>query len=138
MAHAGEHFSVHGGLQTPRAPQGYPVLVQAERELRDYFAGARTSFGVPLDAAGTAFQKKAWAALLTIPYGETRIYGALARQIGKPNASRAFGAANGRNPLSIVVPCHRVVRSDGTPGRYAGGDAAKLALLDLEAHGRAA
>ena len=116
------------------APE-HPILVRAERELRAYFAGERTSFTVPLDAAGTEFQKKAWAALLTIPYGETRSYGALARQIGNPKASRAVGAANGRNPISIIVPCHRAIASDGALTGFAGGLETKRHLLALEARG---
>lgn len=110
----------------------HSIVTQAERELREYFAGERTSFTVPLDAAGTEFQKKAWAALLTIPYGETRSYGELARQIGNPKASRAFGAANGRNPISIIVPCHRAIGSDGAMTGFAGGLEAKRYLLALE------
>ena len=117
------------------APE-HPILVRAERELRAYFAGERTSFTVPLDAAGTEFQKKAWAALLTIPYGETRSYGELARQIGNPKASRAVGAANGRNPISIIVPCHRAIASDGALTGFAGGLETKRHLLALEARGR--
>ena len=117
------------------APE-HPILVRAERELRAYFAGERTSFTVPLDAAGTEFQKKAWAALLTIPYGETRSYGDLARQIGNPKASRAVGAANGRNPISIIVPCHRAIASDGALTGFAGGLETKRHLLALEARGR--
>lgn len=113
------------------APE-HPVLIQAERELGEYFAGERTSFSVPIDATGTVFQKKAWAALLTIPYGETRSYGALARELGNPKASRAVGAANGRNPLSIIVPCHRAVGSDGALTGFAGGLEAKRYLLALE------
>ena len=116
------------------APE-HPILVQAECELRAYFAGERTSFSVPLDAAGTEFQKKAWAALLTIPYGETRSYGALARQIGNPKASRAVRAANGRNPISIIVPCHRAIASDGALTGFAGGLETKRHLLALEARG---
>jgi methylated-DNA-[protein]-cysteine S-methyltransferase len=117
------------------APQ-HPILVQAERELREYFAGERRSFSVPLDASGTAFQKKAWAVLLTIPYGETRSYGQLAAQVGNPKASRAVGAANGRNPISIIVPCHRAIASDGALTGFAGGLDAKRHLLALEARGR--
>ncbi|AXK80575.1 methylated-DNA--[protein]-cysteine S-methyltransferase [Pseudolabrys taiwanensis] len=114
------------------APE-HPVLIQAERELSEYFAGKLASFSVPLDATGTPFQKKAWAALLTIPYGETRSYGALARQLGNPKASRAVGAANGRNPLSIIVPCHRAIGADGALTGFAGGLDAKRYLLALEA-----
>jgi methylated-DNA-[protein]-cysteine S-methyltransferase len=111
----------------------HPVLLQAERELAEYFAGNRTSFGLPLDAAGAEFQKKVWSALSTIPYGATRSYGELARQIGAPKASRAVGAANGRNPLSIVVPCHRAIGSNGALTGFAGGLETKRYLLSLEA-----
>jgi methylated-DNA-[protein]-cysteine S-methyltransferase len=121
-----------------RAAPEHPILVQAENELRAYFAGEHTVFSVPLAAAGTPFQKKAWAALLTIPYGETRSYGELARQIGNAKAARAFGAANGRNPLSIVVPCHRAIASDGALTGFAGGLAAKRYLLSLETRVRKA
>jgi len=114
------------------APE-HPVLTQTERELSEYFAGERTSFSVPLDASGTEFQKTAWAALLTIPYGETRSYGQLATQIGNPKASRAVGAANGRNPISIIVPCHRAIGSNGALTGFAGGLEAKRYLLALEA-----
>jgi methylated-DNA-[protein]-cysteine S-methyltransferase len=114
----------------------HPVLRQARRELAEYFARERTSFDVPLGAAGTPFQKAVWAALVTIPYGETRGYAALARQIGRPTAARAVGAANGRNPLSIIVPCHRVVGSDGSLTGFAGGLDAKRYLLELETRPR--
>ncbi|MCP3734735.1 methylated-DNA--[protein]-cysteine S-methyltransferase [Sphingomonas sp. RP10(2022)] len=110
----------------------HPVLRAAADQLRGYFAGERTSFDLPLDWRGTDFQKAVWAALLTIPYGETRSYGALARAIGRPSASRAVGAANGRNPLSIVAPCHRVVGSGGHLTGFAGGLEAKSLLLALE------
>ncbi len=116
----------------------HPILLQAERELNEYFAGERTSFTLPLDAAGTDFQKKVWSALLTIPYGETRSYGELARQVGNPKASRAVGAANGKNPLSIVVPCHRAIGSNGALTGFAGGLETKQRLLSLEAAGRKA
>jgi methylated-DNA-[protein]-cysteine S-methyltransferase len=110
----------------------HPILIQAERELQEYFAGERLSFGVPLDAIGTEFQKKAWAALLTIPFGETRSYGQLARQVGNAKASRAIGAANGRNPISIIVPCHRAIGANGALTGFAGGLEAKRFLLTLE------
>lgn len=116
------------------ASPNHPVLLQAERELAEYFAGDRTSFGLPLDAAGTEFQKAVWGALSTIPFGATRSYGELARQIGAPKASRAVGAANGRNPLSIVVPCHRAIGSNGALTGFAGGLEAKRYLLSLEAN----
>ncbi len=108
------------------------ILVAAEQQLHAYFAGALTAFSVPLDFQGTDFQKSVWAALLTIPFGETRSYGEIARQIGRPTASRAVGAANGRNPISIIAPCHRVIGSNGALTGFAGGLAAKELLLGLE------
>jgi methylated-DNA-[protein]-cysteine S-methyltransferase len=109
------------------------LLVAAERELSEYFRGQRRSFDLPLAFAGTPFQIKVWQALLTIPYGETRSYGAIARQIGQPSAMRAVGAANGRNPISIVAPCHRVIGASGALTGFAGGLEAKRILLKLEA-----
>lgn len=110
----------------------HPILLQTERELAEYFAGARTAFSIPLDPAGTPFQKKVWQALRTIPFGQTRTYGDIARQLGHPTAYRAVGAANGRNPLSIVAPCHRVLGADGTLTGFAGGLPTKQYLLALE------
>lgn len=110
----------------------HPVLKEAARQLTDYFAGRRRAFALRLDFRGTDFQKAVWAALLTIPFGETRSYGEIARMIGRPAASRAVGAANGRNPISIVAPCHRVVGANGALTGFAGGLAAKRFLLDLE------
>lgn len=114
----------------------HPVLCEAERQLNDYFAGKRERFSLPFDLAGTGFQKEVWQALATIPFGATRSYGEIARQIGRPKAVRAVGAANGRNPLSIVVPCHRVVGADGKLTGFAGGLNAKATLLSLESKGR--
>lgn len=110
----------------------HPVLAEAERQLQGYFAGERERFDVPLDFRGTDFQKSVWAALLTIPFGETRSYGEIARQIGRPSALRAVGAANGRNPISIIAPCHRVIGTDGALTGFAGGLAAKETLLGME------
>ena len=110
----------------------HPVLVETERQLGEYFAGTRRSFDVPLSFSGSDFQKSVWSALLTIPFGETRSYGAIAQQVGKPSASRAVGAANGRNPISIIAPCHRVVGSTGKLTGFAGGIEAKAFLLKLE------
>jgi methylated-DNA-[protein]-cysteine S-methyltransferase len=110
----------------------HPVLMEAARQLKDYFAGRRTRFDLKLDFRGTDFQKKVWKALLTIPHGETRSYAQIARQIGKPKAVRAVGAANGRNPISIIAPCHRVIGSNGALTGFAGGLDAKQLLLDLE------
>jgi methylated-DNA-[protein]-cysteine S-methyltransferase len=110
----------------------HPVLAEAEAQLREYFAGTRTRFDLPLDAEGTDFQKRVWEQLLAIPFGETRTYGEIARAIGSPNAVRAVGGANGRNPLSIVAPCHRVIGGNGTLTGFAGGLEAKRYLLALE------
>ena len=109
-----------------------PVLLQAERELKEYFAGRRTAFSVPLSMHGTPFQMAVWEALRTIPYGETRSYGELAAQIGRPRACRAVGMANHVNPLPILVPCHRIVGADGHLTGYAGGLEVKKYLLELE------
>jgi methylated-DNA-[protein]-cysteine S-methyltransferase len=109
-----------------------PILLEAERQLRAYFAGNLKEFTLPLDPHGTAFQKRVWDALLTIPFGETRSYAQIARQIGTPTAYRAVGAANGRNPLSIVAPCHRVIGTNGALTGFAGGLATKQKLLALE------
>ena len=119
-------------LGAMREAPDHSVLAEAERQLGDYFAGRRQGFSVPLDFRGSAFQKQVWEALLTIKFGEIRTYGAIARQIGRPSASRAVGAANGRNPISILAPCHRVVGSNGALTGFAGGLAAKHYLLDHE------
>ena len=113
----------------------HPVLVDAERQLGEYFAGQRTRFALRLDWSGTDFQRHVWNALLTIPFGETRSYAQIAAQIGRPGAARAVGAANGRNPVSIVAPCHRVVGSTGALTGFAGGLDVKARLLALESHG---
>lgn len=110
----------------------HPILIETERQLHDYFAGHRRRFTLPLDMHGTPFQRDVWNALLAIPYGETRSYAQLANQLGNPRATRAVGAANGRNPVSIIVPCHRVIGSSGTLTGFAGGVAVKAQLLKLE------
>ena len=107
-------------------------LADAVAQLDEYFAGERTTFDLRLAQPGTPFQLKVWSALRRIPYGATLSYGELAAQIGRPKGSRAVGAANGRNQLPIVVPCHRVIQADGGLGGYAGGLPAKRALLGLE------
>ncbi len=109
-----------------------PILVETERQLGAYFAGTLTAFTVPLDFHGTAFQKQVWAALLAIPYGETRSYAEIARAIARPTAFRAVGAANGRNPISIIAPCHRVIGTNGALTGFAGGLEAKELLLGIE------
>lgn len=108
------------------------VLAHTVAELTQYMAGQRRSFTILCDAVGTPFQKRVWAALREIPYGETRSYADIARRIGRPRAVRAVGTANGRNPFSILVPCHRVIASDGSLGGYAGGLEPKSRLLALE------
>jgi len=110
----------------------HPMLVETERQMEEYFAGQRTQFALTLDLSGTAFQRQVWNALLTIPFGEKRSYGQIARQIGHPSAVRAVGAANGRNPISIVVPCHRVVGATGALTGFAGGLDVKAHLLAFE------
>ena len=101
-------------------------------ELEEYFSGSRREFSFPLDLRGTDFQLACWRALLAIPYGETRTYADIARAVSKPNAFRAVGMANNRNPIAIVVPCHRVIASDGTLCGYGGGLDLKRKLLELE------
>lgn len=114
---------------------GPPVLLEAAHQLGEYFAGARRAFDLPLDFRGTAFQRRVWAELLEIPYGGTRSYGEVACRLGDRNLMRAVGAANGRNPLSIVAPCHRVVGAAGQLTGFAGGLDAKRWLLALERGG---
>src|SRR4029079_11295887 len=109
-----------------------PILEDAIVQLREYFEGARREFDLPLDPAGTAVQQSAWMVLRTIPYGKTISYGQQAEQLGDPNKARAVGAANGKNPLSIVVPCHRVVGSNGPLTGFAAGIDVKSWLLDHE------
>jgi methylated-DNA-[protein]-cysteine S-methyltransferase len=124
------------GLGSPAATPSAAaarVLEQAARELDDYFAGRRRTFTLPLAPDGTAFQQRVWAALAAIPFAATWSYGRLAAAIGQPTASRAVGAANGRNPLPIVVPCHRVIGADGSATGYGGGLPAKRWLLAHEA-----
>src|SRR5579872_4564724 len=112
--------------------KNHPVLLETERQLNDYFSGKRKSFSLKLDFKGTEFQKKVWAALLTIPFGETRSYGQIAKQIKRNKAARAVGAANGKNPISIIAPCHCVVGSTGKLTGFAGGLEVKACLLALE------
>jgi len=114
----------------------HPVLDLSVRQLREYFAGNRMKFDIPLDFVGTEFQGKAWRGLLTIPFGETRTYAEHANRIGHPRAVRAVGAANGRNPIAIIIPCHRLVGSDGSLTGFGGGLPAKAWLLALERDGR--
>ena len=110
----------------------HPILQETVRQLNEYFAGKRRTFSLPLDPTGTPFQKAVWNALSAIPYGETRSYSQIAEHVGRPAAVRAVGAANGRNPLSIVVPCHRVVGANAQLTGFAGGLPVKAYLLALE------
>jgi methylated-DNA-[protein]-cysteine S-methyltransferase len=112
-----------------------PLLAEAEAQLRDYFAGERQRFELPLSPRGTDFQRRVWAAVAAIPYGQTTTYSALAAAVGRPSARRAVGAANGRNPLPVIVPCHRVLGAAGALTGYGGGLDRKRALLDLERAG---
>ena len=121
------------GVEPPQVDSAdHPVLDVAATQLAEYFAGGRRSFDLPLDPHGTDFQQSAWRILRTIPYGETITYDEQARKLGCPTAARAVGAANGRNPLPIIVPCHRVVGSTGSLTGFAGGIEAKATLLRHE------
>lgn len=121
------HFPAPGDWQRDKS-----YFDEIRRQLDAYFSGKLRDFDLPLDLQGTPFQVKVWKALLTIPFGETVSYGEQARRIGQPNASRAVGLANGRNPVSIIVPCHRVIGKNGTLTGYGGGLERKRFLLDLE------
>lgn len=121
------------GQQVPSIPAGAsPVLAAGERQLSEYLAGRRQVFDLPLRPAGTPFQRRVWAALTAIPWGETRTYGQIARAIGAPNAARAVGQANHRNPIPIFIPCHRVIGAGGALTGYGGGLELKRILLELE------
>jgi methylated-DNA-[protein]-cysteine S-methyltransferase len=128
-------FPKNGKAVTPEAgwtESSRGPIAEAIRQLREYFSGRRTDFDLPLVPEGTAFQKSVWQSLLRIPYGATISYGELARWVGNPKASRAVGAANGKNPLPIVIPCHRVIGANGTLTGFGGGLPIKKALLELE------
>ncbi len=131
----GLHFQE--GLRPVRVGESWrraeEPFAEARDQLGEYFAGERVEFDLPAAGDGTPFQRRVWAALAEIPYGETLSYGELAGRIGRPSASRAVGMANGRNPISIVVPCHRVIGSDGALTGYGGGVERKRFLLELEA-----
>lgn len=129
------HFKGKGNWQLDPA---HVVLQQAAQQLQEFFAGTRTAFDLPLDLHGTPFQQAVWQQLLAIPYGATVSYAQHAQRVGRPTAARAVGAAIGRNPVSIVVPCHRVVGSNGAHTGYAGGLDRKRALLAFESQRAAA
>jgi methylated-DNA-[protein]-cysteine S-methyltransferase len=122
-----------GKLDAMKFDPQQPILLETEHQLAEYFAGARSEFDLPLEPEGSAFQKKVWQALRAIPFGQTRSYLDLAKAVGSSKAARAVGAANGKNPLSIIVPCHRVVGANGALTGFAGGLNTKAALLALEA-----
>lgn len=124
-------YGLNPGECGPENPD-HPILKLAARQLKEYFDQLRTEFDLPLEPRGTAFQLQVWQALLGIPYGETISYGELARRIGDPKASRAVGAANGQNPLPIVIPCHRVIGASGKLTGFGGGLEIKAKLLALE------
>lgn len=128
--HAPE-VSAFGAAEPGPGPQA-EVLELTEHQLAEYFAGERQEFNIPLHMPGTPFQQQVWAGLRQIPFGETISYGELARRLGQPNASRAVGLANGKNPVSIIVPCHRVIGASGRLTGYGGGLDRKQLLLDLE------
>jgi methylated-DNA-[protein]-cysteine S-methyltransferase len=114
----------------------HPTLLCAEKELNEYFSRKRKAFSVALDMRGTYFQKQVWAALVAIPFGETRSYSQIANQVGNPKATRAVGAANGQNPIPIIIPCHRVIGANGKLTGFGGGLEIKDQLLALEGSGR--
>ena len=139
----GTESALTGVFMEPHPPAADAVrddgpLREARRQLEEYFAGERQEFSLALEAEGTDFQRRVWTALGDIPFGETISYGELARRIGNPRAVRAVGLANGRNPISIIVPCHRVIGADGSLTGYGGGLDRKRFLLALEKGGRAA
>lgn len=122
-----------GGPRSAAGPRDDAAFAAAREQLVEYFAGERTAFDLPLRPGGTEFQLRVWRALREIPYGETETYGQLATRIGHEGAARAVGLANGRNPIAVIVPCHRVIGADGTLTGFGGGLQRKRLLLDLEA-----
>jgi methylated-DNA-[protein]-cysteine S-methyltransferase len=123
----------HAMTPTPDATREDAAFDEARTQLGEYFAGSRTVFTLPLHASGSAFQRRVWAALMEIPFGETTSYGKIAKSLGVPDGARAVGLANGQNPISIIVPCHRVIGADGSLTGYGGGLPAKQWLLSHEA-----
>jgi methylated-DNA-[protein]-cysteine S-methyltransferase len=129
---SGSDDTVLHGTTLALEDKNHPILVETERQLTEYFSGERKSFTLKLDPVGTDFQRRVWKVLSLIPYGQTRSYGEIAKQIGNPQASRAVGGANGRNPISIVIPCHRVIGATGDLTGFGGGLKIKAQLLELE------
>ncbi len=136
LTHLEMEDQAHATPAPPGSVRDDGEFTQVVSQLGEYFAGKRTSFDVPMALEGTDFQLRVWSQLRSIPYGETISYGELARRVGNPKASRAVGSANGRNPIAIFVPCHRVIAGDGSLGGYGGGLDRKAVLLDLERSGR--
>ena len=129
-------FVVRQPSQLELSAEDSQLLHRARMQLTEYFAGARKEFDIPLQPAGTDFQKKVWAALREIPYGQTRCYEEIAQAVGNPKACRAVGGANNKNPILIMIPCHRVVGMDGKMVGFAAGLDRKKSLLDLETQGK--
>ena len=137
LTHLVMEDQAHAVVPPPGSRRDDDVFAEVATQLGEYFAGRRTTFDVPMTLEGTDFQRRVWAQLCAIPYGETISYGELARRVGNPKASRAVGSANGRNPVAVIVPCHRVIAADGSLGGYGGGLDRKVVLLGLE-QGRSA
>jgi methylated-DNA-[protein]-cysteine S-methyltransferase len=129
-----ENYLIQVSFDNQIFDDNHPVLLEAENQILEYFAGKREIFEIPLKFIGTYFQKKVWQELMKIPFGETICYQELARRIGDIKMARAVGNANGKNPISIVVPCHRVIAKNGTIGGFTGGIEKKIFLLNLENH----
>ncbi len=138
LAQDGIGLTLADWTDAPLSPPDTPLLIEAARQLDEWFSGRRTEFDLPLHLTGTPFQLRCWEALRSIPYGETISYGEQARRIGSPKASRAVGGANHRNPISIIVPCHRVIGADGSLTGYGGGMHIKAWLLAHEQRVRSA
>ena len=132
LTHLVMEDQAHAVAPPPGSQRDDDVFAEVATQLDEYFAGERTTFDVPMTLEGTDFQRRVWAQLCSIPYGETISYGELARRVGNPKASRAVGLANGRNPVAVIVPCHRVIAADGSLGGYGGGLDRKVHLLGLE------
>jgi len=132
LTHLVMEDQAHATAVPPGSRRDDACFAEVRDQLDQYFAGERTVFTLPLRLEGTGFQRAVWAQLLAVPYGTTISYGELARRVGNPKASRAVGLANGRNPIAVIVPCHRVIAADGSLGGYGGGLGRKTALLGLE------
>ncbi|HEY5109667.1 MAG TPA: methylated-DNA--[protein]-cysteine S-methyltransferase [Acidimicrobiales bacterium] len=132
LTHLVMEDQAHATTAPPGSVRDDDAFAEVSGQLDEYFAGRRTSFDVAMTLEGTDFQRRVWAELCAIPYGETISYGELARRVGNPKASRAVGSANGRNPVAVIVPCHRVIAGDGSLGGYGGGLDRKVRLLELE------